>query len=92
MYKPPYSKNEVIEKYGMNEYQKLSEDPVQNFRMNSGIELVHDAHSKRDIYNIYHNWLVMDDEKKKISDEKSVELFGIDNMNHFLKLIAKYRF
>ena len=32
----------------------------------------------------------MDDELKKISDEKSIELFGVDNETHYLQLLDQY--
>ena len=33
---------------------------------------------------------VMSDEEKKISDQKSIQLFGMDNETHFLTLVDEY--
>lgn len=90
MYDRPYSKNEVIENYGMKKYLELAEDPAHKFRMDTGIELIHKEPTKQELIRIYENWLQMDRKKKKISDEKSMELFGMTNISHFLKLITEY--
>lgn len=91
MYEPPYSKEEVIENYGMNKYEELSKDPAHKFRMDTGIELIHKEPTKKELNRIYQNWLLMDNKKKKISDEKSMELFGIKNIPHYMQLITEYK-
>lgn len=91
MYDRPYSKTEVIENYGMEKYLELSEDPAHKFRMDTGIELIHREPTKQELIRIYKNWLKMDKHKKRLSDEKSVELFGMDNVSHFMILITEYK-
>ena len=91
MYDRPYSKNEVIENSGMEKYLELSEDPAHKFRMDTGIELIHREPTKQELIRIYKNWLKMDKYKKRISDEKSIELFGMDNVSHFMILITEYK-
>lgn len=89
-YDPPYSKEEVIEKYGMKTYKKLAADPAHKFRMESGIELIHKEPTRAELHRIYKNWMCMSVEQKKISDKKSIELFGVDNKSHFAILITQY--
>ena len=90
MYDPPYTKNQVIENYGMKKYQELAQDPAHKFRMDTGIELIHREPTKVELLRIYKNWMQMTKKQKKVSDEKSMELFGMDNVSHFLKLITEY--
>lgn len=90
MYDPPYSKDEVIENYGIDKYQELAKDPAHKFRMDTGIELIHKEPTKKELIRIYKNWIEMDNKQKKISDNKSIELFGMNNIAHFMVLIYEY--
>ena len=91
MYDPPFSKEEIIQNYGEEKYLELSQDPAHKFRMDTGIELIHREPSKTELIRIRDNWMKMNKKQKSISDKKSRELFGMDNMSHFLKLIIEYR-
>jgi len=70
--------------------EKLIKDPVHRWRAETGIELVHEEPTKQELERIWRNWQEMNNELKQTSDQKSQELFGLDNKEHYLKLIAKY--
>lgn len=86
-YDPPYSKEQVIEKYGKKLADRLAKDPAHRFRMNTGIELIHQEPSKEELLRIYENWQLMTDEMKEKSDAMSKKLFGMTNEEHFETLI-----
>lgn len=86
-YDPPLSREEVIKKYGIKTYIRLSKDPAHKFRMDTGIELIHQEPTKEELIRIWNNWQLMSDEMKRISDEKSIELFSMTNKEHYEYLI-----
>lgn len=89
-YTPPYSKEEVIEYYGQETFDKLFSDPAHRWRMESGIELIHKEPTYDEFERIWDNWNEMSDDQKKRSDEKSIELFGCTNTDHALQLEKEY--
>lgn len=93
-YDPPYSKNEIIKNYGYEMYKKLSKDPAHKYRMDSGIELIHEEPSYKELERIHKNWNLMSDEQKQQSDKISKKLFGCTNEQHYKQLMAsnKYKF
>lgn len=86
-YDPPYSKEEVLKNYGPKLYNKLSKDPAHKFRMDTGIELIHQEPSIKELNRIFKNWNYMSDSQKRISDDKCKELFGMSNNEYYEYLI-----
>lgn len=76
------------------EYEKLPDhlknDNIHSWRAKTGIELIHKEPSLEELNRIWNNWQLMTDEQKKISDEKSIELFGKDNESHYKELLLTY--
>lgn len=85
-YEPPYNVEEIKDKYEPNIADKLLNDPVHKWRAETGIELVHKEPTLDELQRIWSNWQLVDDKSKEISDEKSVEFFGITNREHYEKL------
>ena len=65
----------------------LKDDPVHYWRADKGIELIHQEPSTEELMRIYSNWKLMTKSQKKLSDIKSIEIFGKDNESHFHELI-----
>lgn len=89
-YEPPYSEEEVKEKYGIDVYNRLSKDPAHAYRMKTGIELIHKEPSKEELERIWKNWNNMSHNQKIKSDKKSIELFGKTNKENYEELINLY--
>lgn len=89
-YDPPYNAEQIKKNYGIELYNKLKKDEIHNWRMNTGIELIHKEPSKKELERIWKNWQLMSDEMKKESDKKSIELFGVDNKTNYERLIKEY--
>lgn len=68
----------------------LKNDPVHEWRAQTGIELIHQEPSLEELNRIWANWNKMTDEQKSISDQKSIELFGKNNHDHYMELIKEY--
>lgn len=79
VYDPPMSLEEMRAKLDPETFEKLSNDPVHRWRAESGIELVHKEPTLEEFDRICLNWEAMTPEQKKLSDEKSMELFGAGN-------------
>ncbi len=88
MYDPPYTIEE-IKKHYPDKAEFLMNDPVHKWRAESGIELIHKEPDQKEQVRIWSNWQEMSDEQKKLSNEKSLELFGIDNETHHNKIIQE---
>jgi len=89
MYKRPYNIKEIKKNYP-DKAEKLLKDPVHLWRAETGIELIHKEPTQKEQERIWVNWNEMTDEMKKKSDEKSIELFGIDNTNHNKKITQNW--
>lgn len=87
-YDPPYGV-EKLKELGLD---YLLEDHVHFWRAKTGIELIHNEPDISELNRIWSNWKVMPKEMKKISDKKSLELFGKTNEEHFLDLSVEYEF
>jgi hypothetical protein len=85
MYQRPYNKEE-IKKFYPELVDKLLSDPVHLWRAETGIELIHQEPTIEQQKRIWQNWNEMTDEMKKISDEKSLEFFGLTNVEHYNKI------
>lgn len=81
MYQRPYNIEEIKLNYP-DRATKLLIDPVHLWRAKTGIELIHKEPTKDEQIRIWHNWNEMSDELKEISDKKSIEFFGKDNVAH----------
>ena len=90
MYKLPYSKEEILEKYSKDFAEKLLSDPVHLWRAETGIELIHKEPTKEELERVWKNWDWMSEKMKKESDKKSLELFGKTNKEHYYELISGY--
>jgi hypothetical protein len=69
----------------------LKDDPVHRWRAETGIELLHVEPDAVEFRRILRNWMAMPKEWKKRSDEKSVELFGKDNLSRVKDIEKLYR-
>jgi len=81
MYERPYSIEE-IKKFYPDKAEMLLKDPVHLWRAETGIELIHQEPTIEEQKRIWRNWNEMTDEMKRESDNKSVELFGKNNISH----------
>ncbi|MCL5784740.1 MAG: hypothetical protein M1142_05320 [Patescibacteria group bacterium] len=88
MYKRPYTL-EKIKKYYPSQATTLLKDPVHRWRAEIGIELIHKEPTLKEQKRIWKNWQLMSKEQKGISDQKSLELFGINNEKHHYKIMAE---
>ena len=89
-YQPPYPVAEVRRVYGAELLNYLFTDPCHRWRMETGIELIHKEPTRDEVLRIVENWKLMDEDQKRISDAKSKELFGEDNMSHARQLLRCY--
>lgn len=48
----------------------------------NGIAMVYPTDTKNELEELWRNWNNLNPQDKRLSDEKSVELFGMDNSNH----------
>jgi hypothetical protein len=87
---PPYDADQIKKEYGEETYNSLKDDPAHQWRMETGLELIHQEPEVDELRRIWANWLLMNDEQKAESDEKSIELFGKTNAEHFGELITAY--
>ena len=87
---PPYNAEQIKKEYGEDTYNSLIDDPAHKWRMETGIELVHQEPDVEELRRIWANWLLMTPEQKAESDAKSVELFGKTNAEHFGELLPLY--
>lgn len=90
IYDRPMSLSQIKKNYGPELYNRLKEDEVHRWRAQTGIELIHKEPSKLEFERIWLNWNQMPDRLKRISDKKSLELFGMTNEQHYKKLILEY--
>ena len=101
LYEPPYSLRDAIKHLGYRMFRKAFGElkglrPAANstpgqkahvWRALTGIELIHREPSKEELVRIVDNWNLMTNEQKKISDEKSLELFGVTNEENAKQLL-----
>lgn len=90
-YAPPYTYEEVVANYGKALADKLLKDPVHSWRMETGVELIHDEPSLDEQRRIWENWQRMSPDMKLASDKRSVELFGVTNQEHHMRIMAARR-
>ncbi len=88
MYNPPLTLEEIKEQ-NPEKFDVLWNDPVHYWRATSGIELIHKEPSREEQLRIWENWQQMNEEQKRMSDEKSLELFGVTNEVHHSKIMKE---
>ena len=89
-YEPPWTIDRIRKELGDKVADRLANDPVHKWRSDTGIELVHREPTKKELKRIIANWKFMTDEQKRLSDEKSKELFGVTNEENAEKLLGDY--
>lgn len=91
-YQPPYNAQQMRQNgYDQETIQRLKRDPVHSWRMQTGIQLIHRQPSKSQLERIWKNWQLMDDEQKRKSNDKCMQLFGVTNQFLYGYLIPQYR-
>lgn len=91
-YDPPYNEEQMREHgYSEETIERLKNDPVHRWRMETGIELIHREPTRTELKRIWKNWQQMTPDQKRISDRKCKELFGCDNKTLYEYLIRQYK-
>jgi len=90
-YDPPYNIEQIEKIYGRVLANRLLNDPVHRWRAETGIELLHREPSFAEQKRAASNWKLMTEKQKRISDEKSVELFGKKNLERLDELLAMHK-
>ena len=49
----------------------------------TGLALLHPCGSSEGLQELWRRWQEMDDQGKRVSDAKSIELFGMGNEEHY---------
>jgi ABC-type lipopolysaccharide export system ATPase subunit len=88
-YDPPMSKEQIKHK-SESLYKKLMNCPVHEFRARTGIELIHKEPTFFEQMRIWDNWNLMTNDMKRLSDIKSMELFGKTNEENHKLILKKY--
>lgn len=65
-------------------------DIAQRWRQQTGIELIYNEPNRSLLNDLWDNWNQMPDNLKKVSDQKSLELFGMTNQQHYTKLSTNF--
>lgn len=89
LYDKPYTLGQIKASYSDSIFQKLKNDPVHSWRAQTGIELIHKEPTINELRRIYQNWTLMPKHLKDISDQKSIEIFGMPNEQHFVQLMRQ---
>ena len=69
---------------------EVEDDIINKWIQENGIELVHQTPTKQEMEEIWNRWQKMSKKKQKISDQKSIELFGMTNEQHHVVLELLY--
>ena len=89
-YEPPYTIEQIRKVYGDSVADRLSKSPVHKWRAETGIELIHREPDLAELKRIIANWKLMTDIQKKLSEDKSMELFNMTNAEHARQLLEEY--
>ena len=81
-YERPYKLSTIKEKYPPKVYQKLFSDPCHAWRAKTGIDMIHLEPDADEQKRTCSNWRLLPDRYKRVSDQKSIEIFGCDNLAH----------
>ena len=63
---------------------------AQQWQDENGLWIVRPTEDKSQLEEIWRNWQDMPPQDKRLSDEKSIELFGMDNTSHYEILQLMY--
>ena len=69
---------------------EVEDDIINQWIQENGIELVHQTPTKQEMEEIWDRWQKMSKKKQEISDQKSIELFGMTNEQHHVVLELLY--
>ena len=69
---------------------EVEDDIINQWIQENGIELVHQTPTKQEMEEIWNRWQKMSRNEQKISDQKSIELFGMTNEQHHVVLELLY--
>jgi hypothetical protein len=89
-YNRPYNYEEIKKKYSEKLAKKLLSDPIHNWRMKTGIELIHKEPTLEEQKRIWENWQLMPKTFKNKSDKMSIKLFNLTNIEHHKKIMKEY--
>lgn len=78
-YAPPWPYDKIPE--------RLRQCPIHSWRARTGVELIHQEPDIEELHRIIENFKVMPKHMQAESDAKSMELFGVTNMDHAKKLL-----
>ena len=78
-FEKPYTYDECLKFYGKDLADKLLNDPVHKWRMETGLELIHKEPILDEQERIWKNWQLMSDDENEISDKKCLEISGMTN-------------
>ena len=69
---------------------EVEDDIINKWIQENGIELVHQTPTKQEMEEIWDRWQKMSRNEQEISDQKSIELFGMTNEQHHVVLELLY--
>ena len=69
---------------------EVEDDIINQWIQENGIELVHQTPTKQEMEEIWDRWQKMSRNEQEISDQKSIELFGMTNEQHHVVLELLY--
>lgn len=69
---------------------EVEDDIINKWIQENGIELVHQTPTKQEMEEIWSRWQKMSRNEQEISDQKSIELFGMTNEQHHVVLELLY--
>ena len=69
---------------------EVEDDIINKWIQENGIELVHQTPTKQEMEEIWGRWQKMSRNEQEISDQKSIELFGMTNEQHHVVLELLY--
>ena len=69
---------------------EVEDDIINKWIQENGIELVHQTPTKQEMEEIWYRWQKMSRNEQEISDQKSIELFGMTNEQHHVVLELLY--
>jgi hypothetical protein len=88
-YIPPLSEFDYLnKKYSKKAIEEIMNDKVLEWRMTTGIELIHRKDTIEEQNKLLDNWIMMGDYSKNFSDNYSIRLFNMTNEEHHKKLIT----
>lgn len=81
-YERPYKLSVIKANYPEKVVKRLMSDPCHVWRARTGIDMIHLEPDEAEQTRTCKNWRLLPEKYRKISDKKSIELFGCDNLSH----------